>query len=145
MEYHHGPGIAEVIALRLDEGDDIQACVEQVARERHLQGGAVISGIGTLKRARLHMVQTTGYPPREGFLDLTGPIEVSAIHGIIANGQPHLHITIADHEGQAYAGHLEPGCVTLYLCEIVIVWFADLPLQRVRNSETGISQLTAGR
>ncbi len=143
MEYHQAPGIAEAIALRLDEGEDVQESVERLAQTLDIQAGAVISGIGTLKRARLHMVQTTGYPTKQAFLDLVGPIEVASIHGIIADREPHLHVTIADQAGRASAGHLEPGCVTLYLCELVIVRFADLSLRRVANPETGINQLTA--
>jgi predicted DNA-binding protein with PD1-like motif len=86
------------------------------------------------------MVMTTGYPPVEHFeVWEDKPLEVSSIDGIIANGVPHLHMVVSDHE-KAYSGHVEPGCRILYLGEIVIAEFEELELQRRLNSK-GINEL----
>jgi len=42
---------------------------------------------------------------------------ISIVMGIIANGEPHLHAVVSDHE-VAYAGHLKGGCRMLYLAKI---------------------------
>ena len=68
------------------------------------------------------------------------PLEVASISGIIADGFPHLHTVISDHE-KAYAGHLEPGCRILYLGEVVIQEILDQPLTRQRNAKN-INELT---
>jgi len=141
MEFVRSPGVAEVICLRLDEGEDVQQSVEALAAKLDIRAGAVLSGVATLKRACLHMVTTTGYPPKEAFLNLTGPIEVASISGIIADRQPHLHATITDSSGAAFGGHLEPGCIVLYLAEIVVVRFEGPALTRVKHPRTGIKQL----
>lgn len=68
-------------------------------------------------------------------------MELASIDGIIADGVPHLHTVVSDHE-KAYAGHLEPGCRVLYLAEIVIMELEGDALTRIKN-EKGINELHA--
>lgn len=141
MEFVRSPGVVEVICLRLDQDEDVQESVEALAAALDIRAGAVLSGIATLKRACLHMVTTTGYPSKQAYLNMTGPIEVTSISGIIADGQPHLHATITNSSGEAFGGHLEPGCVVLFLAELVVVKFEGPGLTRVKHPQTGIAQL----
>ena len=129
------------IILRLDQGDDVLDCVNQAIKENQIQDGYIASGIGTLDECVLHMVMTTGYPPVEFFARWQDkPLEVASISGIIADGFPHLHTVISDHE-KAYAGHLERGCRILYLGEVVIQEILGQSLTRQRN-EKQINELT---
>lgn len=129
------------IILRLDQGDDVLDCVNQAIKENQIQDGYIASGIGTLDECVLHMVMTTGYPPVEFFARWQDkPLEVASISGIIADGFPHLHTVISDHE-KAYAGHLERGCRILYLGEVVIQEILGQSLTRLRN-EKQINELT---
>jgi predicted DNA-binding protein with PD1-like motif len=132
--------IAEVITFRLDQGEDVLASIEAVARKQDIHTGVVLSGIGTLDRARLHHITTTGYPSVNEFPEYEGPIELVSVQGIIADYTPHLHTCISIRE-QTYMGHLEPGCRVLYLAEIAIGRLEGVRLRRVVNPETGIGQL----
>ena len=140
MEWFKGAKVDELIVLRLDRGEDIQKSVEKLAKDEDIQSGVVVSGIGTLEKARLHMVTSTDYPVLEEFVEMECPLEVTAIDGIIADYHPHLHITIGDTK-QAYAGHLELGCRVLYLAELVILKLSGLQLTRINHPETAIPQL----
>jgi hypothetical protein len=140
MEYFSGGKVGELIALRLDYGDDVQECVERAARELEIHTGAVISGIGTLFKARLHSITTTTFPGKDEFWELEGPIEVASISGLIADHVPHLHTVLAIGK-TSYAGHLEPGCKVLYLAELALVRFEGLPLTRIVEPKTGVKQL----
>jgi hypothetical protein len=140
MEWFRGGTCAEVIALRLDPGDDVLKSVAALAAEADIRAGAVVSGMGTLKAARLHWVTTTGYPAVEEFRDFACPLEIAGISGIIADHRPHLHTCISD-TAQTYAGHLEPGCTVLYLAEIVVVKFGGIALERVPHPEKGTPML----
>ena len=140
MEWFRGATCEEIIALRLDYDDDVLECVEAVAREADIKAGAVVSGIGTLKTARLHWITTTGFPSVDEFRDFEGPYEIASISGIIANHKPHLHTCISDLQN-TYAGHLEPGCKVMYLAELVIVKFGNMALDRFPHPETGVNQL----
>jgi predicted DNA-binding protein with PD1-like motif len=142
MDVFPGGQVAEVIALRLDPGEDVQESIEAVARERGIHTGVVVSGIGTRDRARLHYITYAGLPSKNEFVEYKGPIELLSIDGIIADHMPHLHtcISIKDH---TYMGHLEPGCRVLYLAEIAIARLDGIRLRRRKHPQTGINLLQA--
>ena len=126
--------------LRLDQGDYVLESIFRMIKEKDIRQGIVLSGIGTLDRCVIHMVTTTGYPPKEHFTSWEDqPLELLSIQGIIANGTPHLHMVISDRE-KAYGGHLEEGCRILYLGEVAILELDDNHMMRVPNDK-GIMML----
>ncbi|MBC7190263.1 DNA-binding protein [Candidatus Aerophobetes bacterium] len=146
MEWFKGGRIEDVIFLRLDYGDDIHKCVEEVAKKEDIQTGVVISAIGTVDKARMHSITHTHFPPEDRIMEFEGPIEVAGIDGVIADYKPHLHFTFYNYKtGETRAGHLEPGCRNLYLCEIVILKIKGCPLTRVLHPEKKVMQLKEKR
>ena len=143
MEIYRGGHFKEILAVRLDFGEDVLASVEAAAREYQCHTGVVLSGIGTLDQVRLHHITHTGFPPIDEFVTYEGPFELLSIQGIIADYVPHLH-TCVSRKDETFMGHLEPGCRVLYLAEIVIGVLDGMRLQRVQNPETSVKQLTAG-
>jgi uncharacterized protein len=142
MEYFTKNTSGRVFAIRLDGGDDLLDCLMDFIKKEGIKDAFVASAIGTLDRCVLHMVMTTGYPPVEHYERWEDkPLEISSISGIFADGNPHLHMVVSDHE-KAYSGHLHQGCRILYLAEIVIVELVPAGLKRVR-SEQGILQLVS--
>jgi predicted DNA-binding protein with PD1-like motif len=140
MELFTGGSITEVLAIRLDQGEDVLESLSAIARERDIHTGVVISGIGTLDRARVHHITHTGYPSTDAFVEYEGPIELLSIDGIIADHVPHLHTCISIKE-TTYMGHLEPGCRVLYLAEIAIARLEGMRLCRRPHPDTGVNQL----
>ncbi len=142
MEVFRGGKVEEVIAVRLDPGDDVHECVERIAKEEDIQTGVIVSGIATFDKVRWHSISTTGFPPKDEFFEMEGPMEVSGIHGIIADYKPHLHFTCANYDNkQVVAAHLEPGCKTLYLAELLILKVSSLTLTRRLNEKLKVVQL----
>lgn len=130
------------IIIRLDQGEMLLESIETVISKANIKNGVVISGIGTLSDARIHLVTTTGYPAVEKYPEWKNvPIELCSISGIIANGEPHLHTVFSDSHN-TYCGHLEHGCKTLYLCEIVIELLENISLIRIQD-EKGIFKLNS--
>lgn len=129
--------------LRLDTGDDLLGCVNALIEQEGIKNGVVVSGIGTFDYCCLHMVMTTGFPPVEHFERWEDkPLELSSVDGIIANGFPHLHCVVSDHE-RTWSGHVEPGCRILYLGELAILEFEADGLDRVMNDK-GVKELQMG-
>lgn len=140
MKYFIEEGNGKKVIIRLDSGDMLLESIEQVIAEANIKDGVVVSGIGTLSDTRIHMVTTVSYPAVEIYPVWNDvPMELSSISGIIADYMPHLHIVFSSPE-KTFSGHLEHGCKTLYLCEIVIEVFEKLELQRRKNSK-GIMEL----
>ncbi len=140
MEIFSGGRITEVLALRLDRGEDVLASLERVAKEKDVHTGVVLSGIGTLDRARLHHITDTGERAEHVFVDYEGPIELLSIDGIIAEHTAHLHTCISIREN-TYMGHMEPGCRVLRLAEVGVARVEGVGLCRRVDPDTGVNLL----
>ncbi|MEM3545750.1 MAG: DNA-binding protein [Candidatus Bathyarchaeia archaeon] len=144
MEYFSTDKLGRIFIVRLDPGDYVLESITELAVREEIKDAIVISAVGTLDECTLHMVTTTGYPPKEYFRRWENePLELVSVAGVIADGKPHLHAVVSDSE-KAYAGHLEEGCRTLYLAEIAILEVKGLDLTRVRD-ERNILKLESRR
>lgn len=140
MKTFTSSGFGKIHVLRLDKGDYVLESIEQLIKEKNIQNAVVVSAIGTLDYCVLHCVLTTGMPPVEHMMRWEDkPLELASMDGIIANGQPHLHMVISDKD-TAYAGHVHHGCRILYLGEVLIAEIDGFDFERVKNKE-GINEL----
>lgn len=146
MEVIHGRLDGELVCIRLDPGELFLESVQQILMEEGIRAGVVVSGIGSLSVCHIHVVNA-GYPPNlltrvQDYYEYKGSIEVLAVQGIIANGEPHLHITVADDNQNVHGGHVEPGCVVLTMAEIAIITANTLPARRELRYAEKLNQLT---
>jgi len=132
--------VVRTLVVRFDYGDLLLEGIQEVIKSEGIETGYVTGGIGTFDRCRMHMITTTGFPSDDRVVEMEGPIELIALQGLIAGGEPHLHVTISDTE-RAYGGHLEPGCRVLYLGEIRIDVLSEKGFQRRPHPERGTAQL----
>lgn len=132
QKYFPGAKVKEVFRLRLDPGDLLLESIQELIKRENITDGAVISGIGTLSECRMHWVLTTGFPSLQKAETIRAPLEVLSIQGIIADGVPHLHMSVSD-TTRAIGGHVEEGCRVLYLIEMVIERYEGIPLTRRPN------------
>ena len=117
--------LGRVIILSFELGELLLEGTREKLKELDVKNAVLVSGIGTFSKARFHRITNgkTEYPTVEG------PMELSSVSGIVANGQPHFHMTFADLE-KTYAGHLEDGCVVWYLAELVLIELIGVNLVR---------------
>lgn len=131
--------VSEIICIGFGRGDLFLEGINEAIRVRNIINGAVVSGMGTFDKCRMHFTTNPGLPPHDEFVELEGALELVSVHGLIVNGKPHLHMTVGDMK-RTWAGHLEEGCRVLYLAEVAIARFENMPLVRVQ-SEHGIREL----
>lgn len=132
-EMFGGAQIAEVYRVRLDRGDRLLETLENVIREYGIADGAVLTAAGSLDECTFHRVKSTAEKPEDEFVTVKQPMEILNINGLIANGEPHLHLTLSSAKG-AFGGHLEKGCRVLYRAEVTIAKFSGTPLARKPNT-----------
>ncbi|HLM97681.1 MAG TPA: PPC domain-containing DNA-binding protein [Bryobacteraceae bacterium] len=133
-EIFGGAQVAELYRIRLDRGDLLLETIQQVIRENHIADGAVLTAVGSLGECTFHRIKSTGEKPEDEFLTVKEPLEILNINGVIADGEPHLHLTMSGAQG-AFGGHLEKGCRVLYRAEVTIAKFSGTPLARKANRE----------
>ncbi len=134
---------AGIVIVGLRRGEKILESLQEVARVADIHSGVVLSGIGSVTQARIHTIRTNNYPPGDEFIELEGPLEVVQFGGIIANYEPHVHISLWDANKHYQGGHLEEGCAVLALAEISIKRLPSLRLARRAIDDSGIKQLVA--
>lgn len=140
MRYFNGGKLEDIIVVALDSGDDLLLSIKEVIKEAEIKNGIIVSGIGSLKKARYHIVEEgdNGKSFSDKFIKKEGWIEIVSMSGIIANGEPHIHISLSQ-DDKGFGDHLEEGCIILTLAEIVIVKI-EKEMER-RISEEGFGRL----
>lgn len=126
-----------LIGLRLEDGEDLQEKLKEVARINKLKAAIVLSGIGMLREAEL------GYfrGPKEGYLRhyYSGPCELVSLSGNISLQEDdynlHLHAVLITSQGEAVGGHLFKGKVNI--TNEIFLLKIDIPIYR-RLEDTGL-------
>ncbi len=130
-----GAQVQEVYRLRLDRDDLLLESILDAIKKHNIQDGAVLTAAGSLQECTFHGVVTLAAKPQQKFTTVKGEaMEILSINGIIAAGEPHLHMTLSNPKG-AFGGHLENGCRVLYRAELTIAKFSGTPLARKPNAQ----------
>jgi hypothetical protein len=126
----------QFVFCRVDRGEDLLKSIINT-----IDSGIVVSGVGSLLRARIHMVSSNDFPPKDDFIEIEGPLEIVSLQGIIADRQHHLHIGIVDRNYRSISGHLEEGCLVLSICEVAIIKVKEPKLTRTTFPNTHVGKL----
>jgi predicted DNA-binding protein with PD1-like motif len=132
-------GIVEPLPLRLSPGADIRVALEAEVAARGYRAAFVIAGIGSLAGARLRLAGAAK-PTR-----LHGEREILTLAGTVAGNGSHLHISVANSEGQVIGGHVALGCFVRTTLELLIVLLPGWSFEREFDPATGFAELVAIR
>jgi predicted DNA-binding protein with PD1-like motif len=141
MEVMPYSGKTELVTIGFKPGEMLLESIQEAIQSQGIINGAVVSGIGTLKTCRMHYVEHTDFPPRDHIFFLSKPLELLSVSGLIADGEPHLHIVVSCGENEVYGGHLHEGSEVLYLAEIAILTFNEHKMERKADPERRIKLL----
>lgn len=138
-----GPSQAqEVYRVLLDRDALLLESITDVIKQKGITDGQVLITAGSVQECTYHFVTSTALKPKDEYKTVKGNFEILSSGGIIANGEPHIHITLSAPDKGAFGGHLEKGCRVLYLGEITLIKYAGPALTRKPN-ENGVSLLQA--
>jgi uncharacterized protein len=126
-------------AVILQTGDEAMRCLRVFAEKERI-GGAQVTAIGALRRARLAYFdwEMKAYQP----IEVVDQVEVASLVGDIAvgpDGKPsvHAHVVLGRRDGSAMAGHLEEAHVRPTL--EIIVTEAPTHLCKAKDAESGLA------
>ena len=78
MKYCEEPA-RDLVILSLHNGDDVLDCVLRAVKDLDLDDAIVLTGVGSLKSARVHVIASNNYPPGQKFIELPGPLEITQL------------------------------------------------------------------
>jgi uncharacterized protein len=137
-----GAHISDVYRVSLDRDALLLESINDVIKAKNIADGQVIISSGSVQECTYHYVTSTALKANNEYKTVKGPSEILSGGGIIADGEPHIHIALSNPEKGVYGGHLEKGCRVLYLAEITIFRYTGPALTRKVNAN-GISILQA--
>ena len=121
--------------FRLKSGQDLFEAIESFVKEKNIQAGCVLSGVGSLTHFTLRFAN------QEIFAEGNGYFEIVSITGTVSIHGSHLHISISDEQGRTIGGHLVAGCHIYTTAEIVLAVFEDAVYKREFAEDSGYDEL----
>jgi predicted DNA-binding protein with PD1-like motif len=144
-------GLSKAVMIRLHPGEDLIQGITAACVAQGMQGGAVVSCIGSLQRASFFTVIPLGNKIGAGYgdrIEMEGPLELVSAQGTIGldvegNLLIHMHGALADGRGNLHGGHLLEGrCPVLITCEAMITFFEEVRAIQKYDAETDMKLLT---
>ena len=132
----------EVYRVLLDRDALLLESITDIIKEKGITDGQVLITAGSVQDCTYHYVTSAAAKPKDEYKSVKGAFEILSSGGIIANGEPHIHITLSAPDKGAFGGHLEKGCRILYLGEVTLIRYTGPSLTR-RPNENGVSLLEA--
>lgn len=122
--------IKRTFFARLFEDEDLLEATASLAKRHGINSGFFFL-IGTLKKAVLGYYKEGKYTP----IEKAGSLEIASCMGNISVKEDselviHAHIVVSDGKGDAFAGHVLPGCLVDATAELVLVAVEDGILRR---------------
>ena len=125
----------ETYAIRLKPGQDLKREITQLARERRIRAGCVVTCVGSLRTANLRFANQAEATPLEG------KYEIVSLVGTFSDESSHLHLSIADSTGVTIGGHLMEGNLIYTTAELVIGVMPGLEFAREIDPTYGYPEL----
>ena len=138
--------IGRVFMIRLEDGDVVPKCIEELAENKGIKHGFVllIGGIGG-GQVVVGPRNSVDMPPDPMLIPIDGAHEVAAA-GILApgeNGKCVLHIHGAlGRVGQTKTGCLRPGVTTWLVAEAILYEITGVNARRLKDKKSGFELLT---
>ena len=121
--------------FRLPSGQDLFGSIEDFVREKQVEAGCVLSGVGSLTHATLRLANRPSISEYEGHFEIVSITGTVSVHG------SHLHISVSDEDGKTIGGHLVSGCKIYTTAEIGIAIFEDVVYKREFAEDSGYDEL----
>jgi predicted DNA-binding protein with PD1-like motif len=130
---------ARLWVLRLHPGDDLVDSIMEFSRRHSIQAGAIVTCVGSLDRARLRYANQNDYED----LGAKGRhFEIVSLVGTLSTTSHHLHLALANENGDVFGGHAGSGNRVYTTAEIVIAEGLSWAFQRERDPQTTYLELS---
>ena len=124
------------LSLRLKPGEDVRQELESLAIRERISAGVVLSAVGSLSEVCLRFADS------DTLTELEGKHEVLTLSGTLGADGVHLHMTVANSQGECTGGHVVYGCQVYTTLELVIVSIPEVRFRRVFDETTGSKELS---
>ena len=122
-------------AFRLVPGEDLKKSIQTYVVKHSIAAGAMISIVGSLSKTRMRLAGAKSFYEKET------KVEILSLSGTLSANGSHLHLCVADSEGNCIGGHLSDGCIINTTAEIVLAELSNVVFKREPDAQTGFDEL----
>lgn len=121
--------------VRLHRGDDLLLSIRELAKQKNIAAGVVLSAVGCISEGRVR--DASGVTVRE----ISDHCEIVSLNGTVSAQRCHLHIALSREDLATLGGHLCVGCIVNTTCELVIAELPGVSYGVENDPETGYDEL----
>ena len=121
--------------IRLHRGDDLLLSIRELAKQKNITAGVVLSAVGCISRGNVR--DASGVTVRE----INDHCEIVSLNGTVSAQRCHLHIALSREDLSTLGGHLCVGCIINTTCELVIAELPGVSYGVENDPETGYDEL----
>ena len=121
--------------IRLKRGEDLLDTIKIICKEKNIQSGVVLSGVGCISSGRVR--DASGVRIRE----IAEHCEIVSLNGTVSAARCHVHIALSKEDLSTIGGHLCAGCIVNTTCELVIAELPGVTFDEEADAETGYDEL----
>lgn len=122
-------------SIRLHRGDDLLLSIKELAKEKDMKAGVVLSSVGCVLCAKLR--DASGIHIQS----IDEHCEIISLNGTISATRCHLHLSLSKEDLSTIGGHLVEGCIINTTCELIIGEIPNLRIDVEFDDETGYDEL----
>ncbi len=108
----------------------------QWVQAQRIEAAAITSAVGSLTHAHLR------YANRADGIMTTADLEVLSLSGTLSIHGVHLHLSVADRDGQVLGGHMLDGCIVRTTLELTVQEVDGVRMLRVKDEVSGYDELS---
>ncbi len=112
-----------VVVVRIKHDTDLLEGLKEAVRKENVKNAVILTGIGSLTRYHIHVVNNTSFPTGNTFVKENTPTDLLNVTGYVIDGRVHAHITVSTAQ-KAIGGHLE-GDTNVFTFAIVTLGVLD--------------------
>ena len=136
----------EIHAFRLTPGQDLKKSLVSYAKGAKLEAGCVVTCVGSLQKVSLRLANAESKSSKSSgagneTVSLDERFEIVSLTGTVSRHGCHLHISLADYQGNVVGGHVLDGCVVFTTAEIVLGECVGHVFTRETDDDTGFDEL----
>ena len=121
--------------VRLHRGDDLLLSIRELAQEKHIAAGVVLSAVGCVTEAKVR--DAGGVNIRS----IGEHCEIVSLNGTVSEQRCHLHIALAREDLSTLGGHLMEGTIINTTCELVLLEPDGWRCGVEQDDETGYDEI----
>ncbi|CAH7242983.1 DUF296 domain-containing protein [Vibrio chagasii] len=124
------------IATRLTRGQDLKLELQKLVTKHNVAAGSIASCVGCVSQLNIRLANANHTKL------IQAPFEIVSVMATLTPNHQHVHISVADENGDVIGGHLLEGTIITTTAELILHRYDTLTFSREYDDSTGYTELS---